>query len=258
MPRVLRALPPPFFWRFNLLFPLRKQPLLPRFEQELYSDFHSGFQAAYSALLHSLVTFDSQILSDALESRLNRRVATNLHSLKEKKWTLETVNPTAAVSLSLWNAKIHVHPPPRRQKSEKIETIYPVYYNVSDSEEEESEDSEREEPRLRPSDILVWEGNQEKTAVLTVDCLYSTCQKLVLRGGNKEILRGTVDTSIEQHLVRYETHFQVKRPSSLSGYFLDGEGESPISSFTWTATDIDYCLLGNPFASRCIKLPFLF
>lgn len=243
----------PFFWRFNLPIRVTRRQLLPRFEQELYADFHKGFQAAYTALLQAFATRDHDTLAEALEKKLNERVIACLTRLNSENKALEVVNPSAAVSLSLWNARIHVFPPYRHRPKSPGQR-YRVYYNVSDSEEELSSDSE--EPRLRQNDLQVWACDRQKNAILAVDCRYSSCQKLVLRQGSGEIVRGKADAALEQHWVRFETSFQVSDADDLMDYFLHGEGESPIKEFIWTAADIDLCLGGNQYATRPFKFPF--
>lgn len=246
----------PFFWRFNHPIPVKRRPLLPRFEQELYADFHKGFQAAYTVLLQAFATRDHATLSEALDYKLNQRVFACLSRLHSENKTLEVVNPYAAVSLSLWNSRIHVFPPYRNRPKSKLTEQFRVYYNVSDSEDLTEPSSDREEPRVRLNDMQVWACERQKQAVLRVDCRYFSCQKLVLRKGDGEIVRGKADTSLEEHWIRFESSFPVSDSEDIMDYFLYGEGESPIQQYAWTATDIDLCLGGNKYAARPFKFPF--
>ena len=245
----------PFFWRFDRPLRVKRRHLLPRFEQELYADFHKGFQAAYTALLQAFVTWDSATLTEALDKKLNQRVTACLARLKGEKQTLEVLNSSAAVSLSLWNAQIHISPPHRHRPKLPFREYFRVYYNVSDSENESPPSSDSEEPRVRPSDLQIWAIEKQKHATLTVDCLYSSCQKLLLRQASGQIVRGRADMALEQHWVRFETCFEAEDPEEVMEFFLHGEGDSPIREFGWTAVDVDFCLKGNPYAFRPFKLP---
>lgn len=245
----------PFFWRFDRQIRVKRQQLLPRLEQELYAAFHQGFQAAYTALLQAFVTRDFAMLTEALDKKLSERVTSSLVRVQGQKQALEVVNSSAAVSLSLWNARIHVSPPPRHRPKTPFRELFRVYYNVSDSEDE-SQSSDSEEPRMRPSDLQIWAIERQKHALLAVDCLYSSCQKLLLRHESGQIARGNADMAIEQHWVRFETRFEAPDPKEVMEFFLYGEGESPIKEYVWTAVDVDFCLGGNPYAIRPFKLPF--
>lgn len=236
-----------FPWRFNESTPFLLAPLSKSVD-ELLKSSQEGFVGAYKSILEAFVNSDTEFLESVMEPNLFSETKISLDTIKRRRHCLELVNPDSKVNTFMYNdfitAGVHVDRSKNKEKGFEVGSF-----------DELTNKLKRDALGFTYNYLNGIVPTEQSHILLSVDLLFNSPSKLVLRDEEGNVLRGNESRSSEIHKLKFETMMEFKKGAFGSvgslvsllkcAYF---NKNSLLEGPQWLVTDIDDFLQGNPHA----------